>query len=125
MRYIGYLFLFSGLFGQSSTYLGPKSPEKGLIRVEVLVQDSPELGGLKIDSASFNGESIPLKPSDVNGYRGGASFQVPPGVYKLIWVVLRDKTYWPRKITHESTVSVSSKDTWVQVSIQGEEASIR
>jgi len=120
-----FLSFVLSLFAQSSTYLGPTSPQNSeLVKVEIIIQDSPELGGVKIDSASFNGQNIPLKPSDINGYRGGASFQLPPGKYKLKWVVLRDKVQWPRKVTHESTVTISPKDSWIQISIKGEEEGI-
>jgi hypothetical protein len=90
----------------------------------VLVHDSPELAGLSIYSASFNQTDIPLKARDIYGYRGAASFQVPPGEYPLKWVVQKDKIAWPRKITHEETVIVSPKDMWIQIRIVGEEVTI-
>jgi len=123
MKLFCYLFL---LLAQSNTYFGPKSPPKQqLVRVEVLVQDSTELGGVRIVSASFNQTDIPLKPRDINGFRGSASFQVLPGKYPLAWVVQRDKIDWPRKISHETEVTISPKDLWVQIYVSGEEASIR
>src|SRR3989344_6693122 len=75
----------AGLMAQN-TYLGPIQPIPGnpyLVRVEVHVRDSPELGGVQIQSVEFDGESIPLKPRDIFGNRGQASFQVPPGKYTL------------------------------------------
>lgn len=123
MRLLAYLFL---LLAQSNTYFGPKSPSKlPLVQVEVLVQDSTELGGVRVISASFNQTDIPLKPPDINGFRGSGSFQVLPGKYLLTWVIQRDKIEWPRKIDHETEVIISPKDSWVQIYITGEEASIR
>jgi hypothetical protein len=120
------LYFSLALLSQTSTYLGPKSPSsKNAVRVEVLVQDSIELGGVTIQSANFNSTEIPLKPRDIYGYRGGASFQLPPGTYKLKWVVQRDKTVWPRTKNHEEKVIISPKDLWIQITINGESASIR
>ena len=110
------------------TYKGPTQPVPGnsqLVRIEVLVRDSPKAGGLEIKSVEFNGEGVPLKPRDIFGNRGAASFQVPPGTYKLRWVVQRDKLFWPRVVTHEEEVNVDPRDLWLQISIEGEEASIR
>lgn len=131
------LFFFSTAFcveGNSAsgevaqnTYFGPISPVPGnpqLVRVEVSVYDSPKPGGLEIESVTFNGASIPLKPRDVYGFRGKGSFQYPPGKYKLSWVVNRDNRAWPRSVTHEETVFLDPRDLWVQVTIEGEEASI-
>ena len=70
----------------SNTYLGPIKPAPGtdkLIRLEVLVRDSPQANGLQIVSVTFDDTDIPLKPRDIYGNRGNASFQVKPGVYKL------------------------------------------
>lgn len=111
----------------SNTYFGPTAPVPGnplLIKVEILIRDSPELGGLTIQSAEFNGQSIPLKPRDIFGNRGTGSFQVAPGTYTLQWVVQKDKIAWPRTITHEEQVTIDPRDQWVQVSIEGEKASI-
>jgi hypothetical protein len=112
----------------SYTYFGPDKPVPGnpqLVRLEVLIRDSPDADGLQIVSAEFNHTNIPLKPRDIYGNRGNASFQVKPGTYKLQWVVNRDKFAWPRTITHEEVVTVSPRDLWLQISIEGETASIR
>lgn len=137
---IAAIFVFSGgsgfkkfsIFDSSilaqNTYLGPISPVPGnpqLIRVEVIVNDDPKLGGLQIQQVKFNGTNVPLKPRDVNGFRGQASFQLAPGKYKLTWIVNRDKSAWPRTVSHEETVTLDPRDLWVQITIQGEEASIR
>lgn len=111
-----------------NTYLGPSNKIPGnpqLVRVQVLINDDPKLGGLEIQSAEFNHMSIPLKPRDVYGFRGEASFQCRPGKYKLKWVVQRDKLVWPRTISHEEVVTIDPRDLWVQISIEGETASIR
>lgn len=115
-----------GLIAQS-TYMGPKGTNLNpqLIRVEVLVHDSPDQGGVQIQSVVFDGNYIPLKPRDIYGYRGGASFQIYPGVYKLQWSVNRTNFAWPRSITHEETVTISPRDMWVQIGIIGENASIQ
>jgi hypothetical protein len=111
-----------------NTYLGPTSPVPGnpqLIRVEVSFRDSPELGNVEIQNASFNGVPIPLKPRDVYGFRGKGSFQLPPGKYKLNWTVNRSKSAWPRTVPHEEIVTLDPRDLWVEVDVVGEEASIR
>jgi hypothetical protein len=111
-----------------NTYFGPTSPEPGnpqLIKVQVLVRDSPDLAGDTIKSVSFNQQSIPLKPRDIHGYRGEGSFQLPPGDYGLKWTVQKDKVIWPRTITHEEEVTLSPRDLWVQILIEGNQASIR
>ena len=101
----------------------PGNPQ--LVRVEVIVRDSPEAGGVQVQNASFNGQGIPLKPRDIYGNRGSSSFQVPPGKYKLRWIVQRDKVEWPRTISHEEDVTIDPRDLWLQIYIEGEEASIR
>ncbi len=110
-----------------NTYFGPITPVKGnpqLIRVEVIVNDDPKLGGVQIKEVHFNQTNIPLKPRDINGFRGQGSFQLPPGKYKLTWVLNKDKFAWPRTVSHEQIVTLDPKDLWVQITIQGEEASI-
>ena len=120
----------SSLPGQtaSNTYFGPvkQAPGNGqLIRLEILVRDSPEANGLQVASVEFNNTDIPLKPRDIYGNRGNASFQMRPGTYTLVWVVNRDRFAWPRTVTHEEVVSVDSRDLWLQISIEGETATIR
>ena len=110
------------------SYQGPTSPvpgNSGLIRVQVLVRDSPEAGGVQIQSAEFDGRTIPLKPRDIYGNRGSAGFQVPPGKYKLKWVAQKDRLVWPRLLRHEEIVEISPRDLWLQIEIVGNDASIR
>jgi hypothetical protein len=110
----------------SYSYQGPTHPAtQKLVRIEVLVRDSPEPGGVQIQSVTFNGRSIPLQPRDIYGNRGTGSFQLSPGKYKLHWVVQRDKLLWPRTLTHEEEVTIDPRDLWIQIEIVGEEASIR
>jgi hypothetical protein len=109
------------------TYFGPVRPAPGnpqLVRVEVLIRDAPEAEGLQVVNVEFNKTTIPLKPRDIYGIRGSASFQVKPGVYPLRWVVNRDQFAWPRTLKHEETVTVSPRDFWLQISIVGDTASI-
>lgn len=111
-----------------NTYFGPTEAvpnSSQLIRVEVLIQDSPQLGGVRITQASFDGHSIPMKQPDIYGHRGVASFQVLPGKYELRWTVKRDAYIWPRTVNHEEIVNVSPRDLWIQVTIEGDSASIR
>ncbi len=130
--FLGTIFCVCGtilsLFAQNTnTYLGPHAPVPGnpqLIRVQILVYDSVETGGLEIKSASFNQTDIPLKPRDIHGFRGEGTFQVPPGTYKLKWKVQRDKINWPRIVPHEETVNLDKRDLWLQITIQGETAAI-
>lgn len=110
------------------SYLGPKkstASEADLIRVEVLVKDSPDLSGLEIRDVTFNGQNVPLKPRDVFGKRGSASFQLPPGKYSLRWTVNRDTIIWPRILDLEEEVNLDPRDLWVQIIIVGDKASIR
>ncbi len=121
-----FLFLFGSLCAQN-TYLGPTSPVPGnpqLIAVEVIVNDDPTLGGVQIQKVSFNEINIPLKPRDVNGFRGSGGFKLPPGKYKLKWTVNRDKSTWPRTASHEQLITLDPRDLWVQIAITGDEASI-
>jgi hypothetical protein len=122
------LFSATLLMGQgTNTYLGPSSPVPGnpqLIRVQVLVNDALDQKGLHILEADFDGTEIPLKPRDVYGFRGQASFQKPPGKYKLRWKMQRDKIVWPRTISHEEEVTLDVRDLWIQITITGDSAAI-
>jgi hypothetical protein len=111
----------------SYSYQGPthSTAKTSLVRIEILVRDSPQAGGLQIQNVEFDGQKVPLQPRDIYGNRGSASFQVSPGKYKLRWVVQRDKLYWPRKLTQEEEVNVDPKDLWLQIEIVGDSASIR
>ena len=116
---------FSGAVSSPNPYKGPTSPVPGLVRVEIQVNDDPELGGVTIADVSFNGKTVALKPAGVRGYRGGVSLQVPPGEYDLIWHVSRGKKAgWPSTVEHKQKVKVGQRDVWVQITIQGEKASI-
>ncbi|HSX14066.1 MAG TPA: hypothetical protein VLE96_06590 [Chlamydiales bacterium] len=112
----------------AQTYLGPKKfglESADLIRVEILVKDSPLLSGLQIQNVVFNGQIVPLKPRDVFGKRGDASFQLPPGKYILKWTANRDSLIWPRVLKFEEEVILDPRDLWIQVQIEGDQASIR
>jgi hypothetical protein len=130
--FLGTVFCATGLifslFAQNmNNYMGPHAPIPGnpqMVRVQVLVYDSVESGGLEIQSANFNQTDISLKPRDIHGFRGEAAFQVKPGTYKLKWKVQRDKFIWPRVIPHEETVKIDPRDLWLQITIQGENAVI-
>lgn len=111
----------------TNTYLGPnrKLPNNPqLIRVQILVYNDPNPKGVTIAKASFDGTSIPLKPRDIYGYRGQASFQKPPGKYKLKWEVEGDKKLWPRTVDHETEVFLDVRDFWIQITINGNNAEI-
>lgn len=110
-----------------NTYFGPKAPVKGnpqLIRVQLLAKDAQESSGPQLVSVTFYNRDVPLKPRDVHGNRGSASFQVPPGKYKLRWTTSRDKFAWPREEEHEEEITVSPRDLWLQLEIQGNQAQI-
>jgi len=124
---ISHWLLSFALLLTTNTYLGPKSPVEGnpqLVKVQVVVRDSLENGGPQVLSVQFNQQSIPLKPRDIYGNRGMGSFQVPPGKYKLQWKVNKNKLVWPRNIDREEQVTVSPRDQWVQILIEGEKVSI-
>ncbi len=111
----------------TNTYLGPNQKIPGnpqMIRVQVLVYNDPNPKGVKIVNAQFDGTSIPLKPRDIYGFRGQASFQKSPGKYKLAWEVERDEQVWPRTIEHEEEVFLDQRDLWIQITILGDTAEI-
>ena len=112
----------------SNTYLGPNHPPKPgerIVQVQIYVRDSQKQGGVQIMSAEFDGKRIPLQPRDIYGNRGSASFQVSPGKYKLRWKVNRDQFNWPRSLSHEEKVEISPRDLWLQITIDGNDVSIR
>lgn len=127
MRFIFWV-LCASLFSQNTnTYFGPNQPIPGnpeLVRIQILVYNDPEPKGVTIENVSFSNEDIPLKPRDIYGFRGQASFQKRPGKYKLFWKVNRDDQTWPRTITHEEEVFINARDMWIQITIVGNEASI-
>lgn len=79
---------------------------------------------MTIVDAEFDGMSIPLKPRDIYGYRGQASFQKRAGKYKLKWTVNRDDQTWPRAVDHEENVILDGRDLWIQITIIGDTAEI-
>ncbi|OGN67698.1 MAG: hypothetical protein A3I67_04635 [Chlamydiae bacterium RIFCSPLOWO2_02_FULL_45_22] len=130
MRKSWFLLLLSPcwLFSQNTnTYFGPNEPIPGdpqLVRVQILVYDDPNPKGVQMTSVTLNHEDIPLKPRDIYGYRGQASFQLRPGKYKLYWEVNQDDQTWPRTIQHEEEVFLDPRDAWIQITVIGNEASI-
>ena len=126
--FVSLIFFGWPFLSAQNTYMGPiKTPREDipLVRIEILIRDSSKLGGVQVQSVTFDGRPIPLKPRDIFGNRGKASLQMPPGKYPLEWVVLRDPSIWPRTVTHKEEVTIDARDFWVQISIEGEEASIR
>jgi len=122
---IALLLLTSTCWAQ--TYLGPTHKLQGnpqLVLIEILIRDSAELGGEQVESVTFAGEKIPLRPRDVFGSRGIVSLQKPPGTYSLKWVVQRDRFLWPRTLPYAEEIVISPRDLWVQISINGDQASI-
>jgi hypothetical protein len=109
-----------------NNYLGPNEKTSGpeLVRVQILVNDDPNPQGVQIVSAQFDGQAIPLKPRDIYGFRGQASFQLRPAKYTLKWKVRRDRRIWPRTTTHEEEVLIDPRDLWLQITITGDQASI-
>ncbi len=111
----------------TNTYLGPRAPVLGnpqLVRVQILVYNDPNPKGLQIVEASFDGTDIPLKPRDIYGFRGQASFQKPPGQYTLRWKVQKNQRIWPRKESYEEAVTLDPRDLWIQITITGDKAKI-
>ncbi len=108
-------------------YLGPKKRTTGksqTVRVQILVNDAPNPQGVQIESVTFHKKTLNLKPRDIYGFRGEASFELAPGTYKLKWTVQRDLRVWPRTISHEEEVIIDPRDLWIQIQITGETASI-
>lgn len=125
-------FSYSLGFAQTPFY-GPPPPPKfsgppptaiHKIKVQVLIYDQPELGGKKIESVSFNGKNIPLQPPDLKGFRGGGGFQLEPGSYRLEWRISGNPSGWPRSLGFEQAIKINENDTWVQVTIQGDKATL-
>lgn len=118
----------SNLIGQNTnTYLGPNQKTKGnsqLVRIQILVYNDPDPKGVTIVDADFDGANIPLKPRDIYGFRGQASFQKRGGKYKLRWEVERNGPGWPKTVTHEEQVTVDPNDLWIQITIVGDKAEI-
>lgn len=111
-----------------NTYFGPTHPvpnEEQLVKVQILVKDSPQASGPQIESVVFNGQSIPLKPRDIFGKRGEASFQLMPGKYRFSWTTNQNKYVWPRNSSHQEELIISPRDLWIQILIEGDSASIR
>jgi hypothetical protein len=109
----------------SSTYFGPTSPTGAdLIKVQVNLYDAPTLGGVSLEEASFDDRNIPLQPTTLNGFRGGASFQLPPGSYELAWTVRVNPIVYPRTQNYRKTVEISPMDRWIQITVEGASASI-
>ncbi len=111
----------------AQTYFGPtegSQEDKGLVRIELHVKDGPKSGSPQVESVTFDGQSIPLKPRGVFGKRGVASFQLPPGTYLLQWEVSRNKWVWPRTTSHKKEVHIDGKELWIQIIIEGDNVSI-
>jgi hypothetical protein len=108
-----------------NTYLGPrgKTAQK-LVKIQLVIKDDPKPAGLQIESVTFNGKRVPLKPRDIHGFRGQGSFQLSPGKYSLKWTAQRDDFVWPRILSFEEEVLIDSRDLWLQISIVGDKASI-
>jgi hypothetical protein len=94
------------------------------VRVQILIYDQPDLGGLKIEEVIFNGTSLSLQSADLNGFRGGGSFQVIPGTYQLVWKVSRSTKDWPRVLKHQKEIKINQRDSWMQITIQGDQSTV-
>lgn len=121
--------LFDGrqLLAASYTYLGPDGSaqkQPGLVQVQILVRDSLDPSGPEVTSVAFNNQNVPLQPRDIYDNRGNASFQMEPGTYELRWTVNVRKKVWPRNVTYTHQVEISPRDSWIQISIEGDKASI-
>ncbi len=110
-----------------NNYLGPHAKVVGaphLVRVQLLIYDDPDPKGVQIVNVQFDHQNVPLKPRDIFGFRGQASFQVKPHRYLLRWTVQRDALNWPRTETHEELLTIDPRDLWIQINISGNSASI-
>ena len=115
-------FSLSALLAQMP-YYGPSKPSSG-VQVQLMVYDQPDLDGLKIESVTFNGTDVALQPPDLYGFRGGGGFLLNPGKFQLEWTVSKDKMDWPRTLNYKQTVEITPRDTWVQVTIKGDKATV-
>lgn len=101
----------------------PAAPSP-LTRVEVFVYDEPKIGGVQVLSAQFNNINIPLKPRDLQKYRGSASYQLKPGQYELDWRVQKDKINWPRTVDHKQMFQIQPGEFTIHITIEGDQASM-
>jgi hypothetical protein len=110
----------------SNYYLGPKSGSSNnqLVRIQLIMNDSPKNGGPQLLEVYFNDQSVPLKPRDIFGSRGQASFQLPAKSYSLKWKLQLDKENWPRTQTKQETIIIDPKDMWIQITIEGDKVTI-
>jgi hypothetical protein len=117
--------LFTLFASAGNTFFPPASSDPSqLVKIEVLMKDASDSAGPQLTRVEFNGRRIPLKPRDIQGNRGSGSFQVRPGKYLLRWTVNRDNFAWPRHVDHEEEVTISNRDLWLQLEIQGDKATI-
>jgi hypothetical protein len=122
---IGTAFFWKNTCSAQTPYYGPTSPVAGLIKVEIQVYDDPDLNGVKVEEVIFDGKNIPLKPVGIHGFRGGGNFQVKAGSHLLIWRISKgSKAPWPRVVQHQQKVEIREGNDWVQITIQGEQATI-
>lgn len=132
MMHSFFCFLCAFFIAQSP-YYGPNEPPHfstplpgtyDYTEVAINVYDQPELGGLKIESVSFNGTNISLQGADIHGFRGGGNFKVKLGSYPLVWSASKDSQTWPRTVQFKQTIQVGKRDDWLQVTIRGDQAQV-
>jgi hypothetical protein len=124
MRFI-FLLIASCLCAQNSNnYLGPNRPTTGTVDTQVIIYDEKNPSGVQITNVTFNGINIPLRPRDINGFRGQGSFKLLPGKYKMQWTVQRSTMSWPRTLTYKEEVTISPRDLWIQIKIEGANATL-
>ncbi len=128
-RILGTFFLWASIFCAALTaqtpYYGSNYPASpSAVPVQLYVYDESETGIEQIQSVTFNNRDVPLQPADLYGFRGGGGYQMEPGSYKLEWTISTGKRSWPRTNDFTQTVTIHPGDTWTQVTIKGDKATV-
>ena len=125
-RFLSIFFLWAAALFAQTPYYGPNVPPgtSGGVQVQVYVYDETDVGSRKVETVVFNGRELDLQPPDIYGFRGGGGFQLKPGNYNLEWRVSLDKNAWPRSQSFKQSITVHPADTWVQVTIRGDKATV-
>jgi hypothetical protein len=117
--------LFSTLLTAQTPYYGPNHPAKPSdIPVQLYVYDETDTGITKVESVTFDGINVALQPAYLYVFSGGGGYQMGPGSYNLEWTVSSGQRSWPRTQTFKQTVTIQPGDSWLQVTIKGDKATV-
>ena len=91
---------------------------------QIIVMDEGETDIKQIQSVTFDNMDFPLQPADLYGFRGVGAYQMELGSYKLEWTISTGKRSWPRTKVFKQTVTIHPGDSWTQVTIKGDKATV-